>query len=40
MLRFALPSAVARRVTADPGVRLRMANRTVTVTLTTEQTAG
>jgi hypothetical protein len=34
VLRFRLPSAVAERVTASPGARLRMGNRTVAVRLT------
>ena len=41
VLRFSLPSAIAQRLTATPAAaRLRVANRTVTVELTTEQTAG
>ncbi len=40
VLRFSLPSTIAQRLTATPAARLRVANRTVTVELTTEQGAG
>lgn len=40
MLRFTLPSSVAERVTEEPAARLRVANRTVSVTLETGEGAG
>lgn len=39
-LRFNAPSAVAQRLTATPSARLRVANRTVAVELTTQEPAG
>jgi hypothetical protein len=40
VLRFVLPSAVTQRVTAAATTRLRVANRTVVVKLTTDQPSG
>jgi hypothetical protein len=40
VLRFSLPGAIAQRVTANPGARLRVGNRIVTVRLTPGQAAG
>jgi hypothetical protein len=40
VLRFTVPAAIAGRLAANPGARVRIANRTVVVKLKTEQPTG